>query len=512
MKYLVKLCVKRRNRLLSLAIFLFFFFFKSSAFAQCDLPDYQRLMREAENLIVKEDYENAVKKLSAAMIICPDSAIIPQRIVVEIFDKIENLAKEAGLKETCVKQKDKAITFLKQELQTKGITADNLFKYFFNEAKVKYGKGLYTEAIREYNSAGLLAEEAQQDLEIQAQLLKIDTIQALLAKAGQFNSQQNYDVAIKKYQEILDKNPTDTTTQFRRRFAQMLHEGYMMKVPGGTFAMGDSTSKQENEKPAHQVKLDTFYMARHEVTQELFKGVMGYNPSYFGDNPQNPVEQVSWYDVVEFCNRLSELMGLKPGYNIQKNANSGEFSTDLFVGIIDSANGFRLPTEAEWEYAARGGAKSDVERSRNADFEYAGSDTLDSVGWYWKNSGDSLLDGEWNYERIKKNNCRTHPVGQLKANQLGLYDMSGNVWEWCWDWYAEDYYQQCKAEGIIDNPFGSQSGEYRVLRGGSWGNDTVYCRVADRNDGDPRNGWGDGGFRLCLACSSPLSQARPGKY
>jgi len=495
MKHLAKQCVKRRNRLLSLAIFLFFFFFKSSAFAQCDLPDYQRLMREAENLIVKEDYENAVKKLSAAMIICPDSAIIPQRIVIEIFDKIENLANEAALKKTCEKQKEKAITFLKQELEGKGITADNLFEYFFNEAKVKYGKGLYSEAIREYNSAGLLAEDAQQDLEIQSQLLKIDTIQALLAKAGQFNSQQNYDEAIKKYQEVLDQNPTDTTTQFRLRFAQMLHEGYMVKVPGGTFTMGDNLSEQQDEKPEHQVKLDTFFIARHEVTQELFKGVMGYNPSYFSDNPQNPVEQVSWYDAVEFCNRLSMLMGLKPSYTITKNANTDEFSNDLLVGIIDSANGFRLPTEAEWEYAARDGAETLHATSQ----QYAGSNTLDSVGWYWKNSGDSLLDGEWDYDSIVMNNCKTHSFGQLKPNALGIYDMSGNVWEWCQDWYDEDYYQKCKDQGIVVNPYGTQIGAYRVLRGGSWISTAVICRMAARYTADPGYRWDFYGFRLVLS-------------
>ena len=137
--------------------------------------------------------------------------------------------------------------------------------------------------------------------------------------------------------------------------------------------------------------------------------------------------------------------------------------------------GFRLPTEAEWELAARAGVGAPKTL-------FAGSDTLDLVGWYWENSGDKPISGNWDLNRIYDNNGRTHPVKQKKDNGIGIYDLSGNVYEWCWDWYDADYYTECQKRGIAQNPSGAKSStDGRVIRGGCWNEDPGGCRVACRS-------------------------------
>ncbi len=233
----------------------------------------------------------------------------------------------------------------------------------------------------------------------------------------------------------------------------------LVLVEGGTFQMG-SDSGDEDEKPVHAVTLSSFYMGKYEVTQAQWQAVMGSNPSNFkGDNL--PVEQVSWYDAVEFCNKLSLKEGLTPCYS-----GSGTSITCDFT-----ANGYRLPTEAEWEYAARGGNSS-----RN--FTYSGSNDLGAVGWFADNAGS-----------------HTHPAGQKLSNELGLYDMSGNVYEWCWDWYDSAYYGKSPGAG----PQGAGSGSYRLLRGGSWIVDDSLCRVSFRDGNSPDNSRNYIGFRVSRA-------------
>ena len=217
----------------------------------------------------------------------------------------------------------------------------------------------------------------------------------------------------------------------------------MVYVEGGTFDMG-ATSEQgsdaeNNEYPVHSVTLSDYYIGKYEVTQELWLAVMGSNPSHF-KGAQNPVEEVSWNDCQEFVSRLNSLTGRT----------------------------FRLPTEAEWEYAARGGNQS-------LHYKYSGSDIIYDVAWYNGNSGSS-----------------THAVGTKTANELGIYDMSGNVWEWCSDWYG--FY----SAGAQTNPQGPSSDSCRVLRGGSWGNDARGCRVSNRNLSGPGNSNGHSGLRLVL--------------
>ena len=217
----------------------------------------------------------------------------------------------------------------------------------------------------------------------------------------------------------------------------------MVYVEGGSFDMG-ATSEQgsewyNNEKPVHSVTLSSYYIGKCEVTQELWKAVMGSNPSKF-KGAQNPVESVDWEDCQEFVSRLNSLTGRT----------------------------FRLPTEAEWEYAARGGNQS-------IHYKYSGSDNIDDVAWYWNNSGD-----------------KTHAVGTKTANELGIYDMSGNVWEWCSDWYGG------YSAGAQTNPQGPSSGSYRVLRGGSWNSIARYCRVSFRNHYVPNHSDHSYGLRLVL--------------
>ena len=235
----------------------------------------------------------------------------------------------------------------------------------------------------------------------------------------------------------------------------------MVYVEGGTFWMGSSDGFND-AKPVHEVTVSSFYMGKYEVTQEEYQAVMGSNPSGFRGN-NRPVENVSWYDAVEYCNRLSKKEGLTPCYS-----GSGDNITCNW-----NANGYRLPTEAEWEYAARGGINKD-------DYIYSGSNHINEVAWYYKNSGEM-----------------THDVGTKKANNLGIYDMSGNVEEWCWDWYDEDYYSKSPR----NNPTGATSGGRRVFRGGGWLDNSGYCAVSYRDSYGPY-GRGYHGFRVVRSSST----------
>jgi formylglycine-generating enzyme required for sulfatase activity len=245
-----------------------------------------------------------------------------------------------------------------------------------------------------------------------------------------------------------------------------------VRVEGGTFQMG-SNDGTDWEKPVHTVTVKSFNMAKYPVTQKEWTAVMGSNPSEFkGDNL--PVECVSWYDAVEYCNRLSEKEKLTPAYTIDKsqkdwhNTNEGD-DIKWTVRWNRNANGYRLLTETEWEYAAKGGNGSP------GNYTYSGSNNLDEVAWYFENSAGS-----------------TQEAGAKKPNGLGLYDMSGNVGEWCWDWFDEDYYRYSPQ---ID-PIGASSGSYRINRGSDWSGSAREARSAYRGYGIPSHRGYNLGFRL----------------
>ena len=228
-------------------------------------------------------------------------------------------------------------------------------------------------------------------------------------------------------EQVMSENHLNTSEPSEQTFMVKGVEFKMIKVEGGTFSMG-ATSEQEYdafscEKPVHSVTLSDYYIGETEVTQELWEAVMGSNPSYFEGDNQRPVENVSWNDCQKFIKKLNRLTGKE----------------------------FRLPTEAEWEYAARGGKYS-------RGYKYSGSNNADEVAWYDSNSGS-----------------KTHPVKTKKDNELGLYDMSGNVWEWCNDWWG------CYQSNSQTNPTGPSEGESRVLRGGGWCYFDMGVRVSRRD-------------------------------
>jgi len=238
----------------------------------------------------------------------------------------------------------------------------------------------------------------------------------------------------------------------------------MVWINSGTFTMGSPTNEANrgSDETQHDVTISKgFNMGKYEVTQELYQAVMGVNPSIFTSNPatgevqeRRPVESVTWYDAVEFCNKLSEMEGLTKAYKI----------IGATVTVNWETNGYRLPTEAEWEYACRAGMTT----------AYNTGDTIsDNTGWYTNNS-----------------NSRTHEVGKKSANAWGLYDMQGNVWEWCWDWYGS-YASESQTD-----PRGAASGSSRVLRGGGWDNFGQLLRSAFRDYNNPDIRGDNDGFRL----------------
>jgi formylglycine-generating enzyme required for sulfatase activity len=226
----------------------------------------------------------------------------------------------------------------------------------------------------------------------------------------------------------------------------------MVRIQGGTFTMGSPSSEiyRDGDEVQHQVTVGAFYMGKYQVTQKEYHAVTGTNPSCFkGDNL--PVETVSWFDAIRYCNGKSRAEGLSPAYTVNgKN-----------VTWNRNANGYRLPTEAEWEYACRAGTSGPF------------------------NTGNTITAGQANY-----NSKTTKDVGSYAANAWGLYDMHGNVWEWCWDWYG------AYSGAAQTDPPGAASGSGRVLRGGSWSIYAQYLRAARRSYNTPSNRISSFGFRL----------------
>ena len=258
----------------------------------------------------------------------------------------------------------------------------------------------------------------------------------------------------------------------------VLENDYIL-VEGGSFSMGSTLEfiSASDEKPVHKVAVSSFYMSDHEVTQAEYMAVMGSNPSGFSGG-SSPVEIVSWYDAIEYCNKLSEMKGLSPCYSLNGTTDTSKWGKkgDPWDNVVCdfTANGYRLPTEAEWEYAARGGNKSNgyIFSGSNGYTTYSGIYDIGSVAW---------CDEDWG---------STHDIKTKQPNELGLYDMSGNVREWCWDWYGS-YDSSAQA-----NPTGASSGRSRVYRGGGWLDTLWECRVANRDYSRPGYAFSDLGFRV----------------
>ncbi len=315
---------------------------------------------------------------------------------------------------------------------------------YLQAANTCFEQGDYECAKKKYEAYRASAGSNAQD--ISSQITKSEKCLEIIILADDYFKEEEYAEAGKRYAKVLEINPLDAYVKRQYDLCNAVFQGIfsnMVYVEGGTFIMGCTSEQGRNcnsdEKPSHLVTVGNFYISKYEVTQRQWKLVMGSNPSSFDDD-EFPVEKVSWYDVQVFISKLNEFTGKK----------------------------YRLPTEEEWEFAARGGNKSQG-------YRYSGGNNIDKVAWYENNS-----------------KYRTHPVGLKSPNELDLYDMSGNVLEWCNSCYSS-YSSSTQA-----NPQGPSTGLDGVIRGGCWFAPARGCRVSFRYSSDPGVSYYYLGFRLCL--------------
>jgi formylglycine-generating enzyme required for sulfatase activity len=358
------------------------------------------------------------------------------------------------------------------------------------------------------NYTGILegSEGMTQDLRIGAEIASVANGAATL----QIVLEESADLSNWSHRETVDLvvplQAGETTKFFRYAMqgapsddgeAPAVPDGFAL-IPGGSFQMGDALDG-DSDAPVVTVAVSAFYMGQYEVTKAEWDEVRtwglsnGYTdlPSGGGKAADHPVHSINWYAMVKWCNARSEMEGRTPCYTVS----GSTYRTGSSDGVVCdwTATGYRLPTEAEWEKAARGGATGQ---------RFPWGATISHANANYRGDGD-----RYSYDANPFTDLRYHPdydsgdtpytsaVGSFAANGYGLYDMAGNVWEWCWDWYASSSY----SDGAAD-PRGAASGSNRVLRGGSWINDASYCRVADRIVNDyPSNSFNSVGFRVALS-------------
>ena len=490
--------------------------------------NYAEAIQQGDAAFAKGEYKNAINKYFAAEAFDPSKKEVVKRKVNVVFDKIEVLRKEA----------DEALKQVKKEQTATKTALDKLEKALTdirtkNRTTFESFASLGAHLIYTLDHAEALEKmKVAVDIEVEAELKRQQLTEPIcellffFAKSG-----RRPELARAAAELLLQLNPdavyAPTLRQClqagwntRAQFAPLLevlpfflkfqarYYPELVTIPLGadsTFEMGSDPSewKHQSDEQLHPVKLSAYRIAATPTTfyqyalysESADRGLASRTP-YWGRFGDHPIVTVNWYEAAEYANWLNAQQGLPPVYQIQKEINSdpnNQVQNDFLKWKVDwnrQAKGYRLPTEAEWELAARGG----VGAKRTM---FAGSDTLNEVAWYWENSGDNPLSGNWDSNRILDNNGRTHPVKAKKDNGIGVFDMSGNVWEWCWDWYNSDYYDECEKQGLVQNPPGpGSSSDGRVIRGGSWSSYPESCRVANRDIGLPGHRSADYGFRL----------------
>jgi len=318
----------------------------------------------------------------------------------------------------------------------------------------------------------------QQYMDASEALTEVDS---LIREIRNAISTKQYSQLLSCVQRYLELKANDPEAQNLHRKIEKLttvtsiKDMKMRRLPSGRFYMGSHDSDEylrNNEHPQHKVTIScNLFMGVYLVTQKQFLELMEYNPSLSSDNENCPVEGVTWYSAVEFCNKMSEAESLSPYYEIKAVRRRANNSIESARITILGGEGYRLPTEAEWEYACRAGSIT----------PWSFGDQVMEVGHY-----------AWYYDNAS---METHPVGQRKPNSWGLHDMHGNVMEWCYDWYSDVYYQQCPEESV--DPAGPTEGVSKVLRGGAWQFGAEATRCAYRNSSTPDTAAGVIGFRVC---------------
>lgn len=394
------------------------------------------------------------------------------------------------------------------------------------EGQALFDKKRYEAAIEKWEYAGGLSD-ADKCPDIPALISKarqrIKTRDDAAAKARREREQQRsadarqqadddlwdvvrYATNAEPYERYLVKYPKGRHAAEARRLRDLYKPkptaaSFLVKIPGGTFAMGDQFGDGEsNELPLHNVTVSDFYMSRYEVSFDEFDAFCDATgrgePSDNGwGGGKHPAINVDWYDALEYCNWLSEQHKLRDVYTIDKNTqdsnNKNANDTKKYMVRVDwSADGYRLPTEAEWEYAARAVRNNSGTAQGGGRVRFGnGSDIIDpsEINFY------ARKDYKKPFSIVGEYRQQTVPVDELSANAFGLKNMSGNVWEWCWDWYYGEIYKN--NEGARD-PKGEGGGEYRVLRGGSWYDPPGNCRASDRDYFGPNIKDSNLGFRV----------------
>ena len=388
---------------------------------------------------LKEQYESTLKKLKKKINSYETKA---NKEKIELKEKLENVNDNISIVDKKINEirdllskniidKNEAKKELKKlkKVRKKNIKKSNIIKSKIENIN-KYMKKNYKKKVNKSHKKGIFSKVTKSISVIIVILFLIIIM--------------NYLIAPNKYiYEIINlnlKKGNNKKEVVKESMVERFIDRNFIKVKGGIYKMGTNYG-ESNESPQHKVRLESFHILKHEITQKLYKKIMGENPSKFIGN-KRPVENISWYDAIKFCNKLSEKYKLNPVYKI--------YGDDVTCNWDN--NGFRLPTEAEWEYAARG-----ANRSNN--YKYSGSNTPYEVAWYKENA-----------------NGRTHDVETKAPNEIGAYDMSGNVYEWCWDWADDEYYKVSK----YSNPKGPKDGEYKIFRGGCYANKKVDIRNANR--------------------------------